>query len=118
MKPKLTVLIRIAMGIYMLSVVSLFSQQLQNSNNIEPKGVFEKSSVQIDMTESGNLDIEMSKKMGGAIEEKALRDKWSYHYKLSNGNYGAMIYNAPVNYNKNGEWKPIIAVFKKTDNLA
>ncbi len=116
MKHKIIFFIQTAIGFYMLSVSSLFSQHVNNYNNLEPKGSYNKTSFQVNTIESRNLDIEMSKKMEGAIEEKALRDKWSYHYKLSNGNLGSMIYNAPVNYNKNGEWKPIISVFKKTDN--
>lgn len=80
--------------------------------NNEPKGdiVNVDNSFMLESTLNVNSDIE--KKLTSTIEDKSRRDKWSYHYKLSNGRYGAQIFSSPVNYFKDGRWLPIIPILK------
>ena len=94
--------------------MNLFSQIVENNFNEEPKGDYIGSVSTKAIESTRQVDLEISKLMSGAKEIKSRRDRWSYHYRLPNGRYGAEIYSGPVNYLKNGEWKPIIPVLKNS----
>lgn len=102
------------LGLVFLSTFTLFSQNEDNYTN-EPKGDYLSPISNKAVQSTRNVDLEMSKLMAGARELKSRRDKWSYHYKLPNGKYGAEIYSNPVNYFTNGEWKPIIPKLKNSN---
>ena len=116
MKKKNLFFIPIRLGILLLFLTSyvLIAQNRSNINS-EPKGDF-LSSVPSTMYESKeNVGLDIEKKMSSAQEDISRRDKWSYHYKLSNGHYGAQIYSAPVNYLKDNKWIPIIPILKNSN---
>ncbi|MDD2344667.1 MAG: T9SS type A sorting domain-containing protein [Bacteroidales bacterium] len=115
MKKQIFIIIPLIIGLFLISEVKLFSQQIETANSNEPKGDFLGSISNNAVQSTKNVDAEISILMEGAKEEKAKRDKWSYHYKLSNGRHGAEIYSSPVNYFKNREWKPIIPILKNSN---
>jgi gliding motility-associated-like protein len=114
MKKKLLIVIPLLLSFMILAKMNLFSQIVENNFNEEPKGDYIGSVSTKAIESARQVDLEISKLMSGAQEIKSRRDKWSYHYKLPNGRSGAEIYSAPVNYLKNGEWKPIIPVLKNS----
>ncbi len=114
MKKKLFIVIPLVLGLVLLSKFNLFSQTSDNGFSDEPKGDYIGSMNTKAVQSTRDVDLEISKLMSSAQEIKSRRDKLSYHYKLPNGRYGAEIYSAPVNYLKNGEWKPIIPVLKNS----
>ncbi|MDD4575178.1 MAG: gliding motility-associated C-terminal domain-containing protein [Bacteroidales bacterium] len=115
MKKRLLIGISLVFGFVLLSSLELFSQNDNNTYIDEPKGDYLVSHSNKPIQSTRNVDAEMSKLMAGARELKSRRDKWSYHYKLPNGRYGAEIYSNPVNYFTNGEWKPIIPKLKNSN---
>ena len=115
MKKRLLIGISLVFGFVLLSSLELFSQNDNNTYIDEPKGDYLVSHSNKPIQSTRNVAAEMSKLMAGARELKSRRDKWSYHYKLPNGRYGAEIYSNPVNYFTNGEWKPIIPKLKNSN---
>lgn len=100
--------------VFQFSNLGFVHTQTTSTLSNEPKGniVNVDNSVMFEVQTDAKNDVE--KKMSSAIEDVSKRDKWSYHYKLSNGHYGAQIYAAPVNYLKDGRWVPIIPVLKNS----
>lgn len=115
MKSRFLIGIPLIFELVILSSLGLFSQNVDNTYLDEPKGEYLSSLSYKAVQSTRNVDAEMSKLMDGARELKSRRDKWSYHYKLPNGRFGAEIYSSPVNYFSNGEWKPIIPILKNSD---
>lgn len=116
MKKKIFYFLPFILGaLLQISVYGFASAQTQTMPTKEPKGdvVNRDNSVMFESKADVKEDIE--KKMSSSQEDRSRRDKWSYHYKLSNGHYGAQIYSAPVNYFKDGKWVPIIPILKPSN---
>ncbi len=95
----------------------IFSQNTANNNQTltEPKGDVFNAKQNLMYESKVNIANDVIQKLSTGTEDKSLRDKWSYHYKLSNGHYGAQIYSDPVNYLKDNKWMPIIPILKTSN---
>lgn len=50
-------------------------------------------------------------------EVETLRDEYTKHFRCEDGSFVAAMYNEPVHYQENGEWKEIDNTFQIKDNI-